>query len=102
MDTDIKKIHEKIQKESVFVQALKQEIAKVIVGQEDLIDKILVGLFSKGHILIEGVPGLAKTLTIKTLAQCIHTQFQRIQFTPDLLPADLIGTLIFNPKNQEF
>lgn len=102
MELDIKKIHEKIQKESVFVQTLKQEISKVIVGQDDLIEKILVGLLSKGHILLEGVPGLAKTMTIKTLAQCIHTQFRRIQFTPDLLPADLIGTLIFSPKTQEF
>jgi MoxR-like ATPase len=102
METDIKKIHEKIQKESVFVQALKEEISKVIVGQDELIEKILVGLFSNGHILLEGVPGLAKTLTIKTLAQCIQTQFKRIQFTPDLLPADLLGTTVFNPKNQEF
>ncbi len=102
MDSDIKLIHEKIQKESVFVQALKAEIAKVIVGQDELIDRILVGLFSDGHILLEGVPGLAKTLTIKTLAGCIHTQFKRIQFTPDLLPADLIGTMVFSPKNQEF
>ena len=102
MDIDIKQIHEKIQKESVFVQSLKQEIGKVIVGQENLIEKILVGLFSNGHILLEGVPGLAKTLTIKTLADCIKTDFKRIQFTPDLLPADLVGTLIFNPKTQEF
>ncbi len=102
MDSDIKLIHEKIQKESVFVQALKAEIAKVIVGQDELIERVLVGLFSDGHILLEGVPGLAKTLTIKTLAGCVHTQFKRIQFTPDLLPADLIGTMVFSPKNQEF
>ena len=102
MDDDIKKIHEKIQRESVFVQSLKNEIAKVIVGQGDLIEKILVGLFSDGHILLEGVPGLAKTLTIKTLASCIEIQFKRIQFTPDLLPADLTGTMVFNPKTQEF
>lgn len=102
MEADIKQIHEKIQKESVFVQALKNEIAKVIVGQDDLIEKMLVGLLSEGHLLLEGVPGLAKTLTIKTLAQAIHTQFKRIQFTPDLLPADLIGTTVFNPKTQEF
>lgn len=102
MEMDIKQIHEKIQKESVFVQSLKKEIANVIVGQENLIEKILVGLLSGGHVLLEGVPGLAKTLTIKTLAQAIETQFRRIQFTPDLLPADLIGTMIFNPKTQEF
>ncbi len=102
MDTDIKKIHEKIQKESAFIQALKNEISKVIVGQDELVEKILVGLFAGGHILLEGVPGLAKTLTIKTLANAIQTEFKRIQFTPDLLPADLIGTLIFSPKNQEF
>ena len=102
MENDIKKIHEKIQKESVFVQSLKNEISKVIVGQEELIEKILVGLFSDGHILLEGVPGLAKTLTIKTLAQSIQVEFKRIQFTPDLLPADLLGTNVFNPKTQEF
>jgi MoxR-like ATPase len=102
MDSDIKKVHEKIQRESVFVQSLKSEIAKVIVGQDDLIEKIMVGLFSDGHILLEGVPGLAKTLTIKTIAASIRTHFKRIQFTPDLLPADLIGTLVFNPKSQEF
>ncbi len=102
MDADIKQIHEKIQRESVFVQTLKSEISKVIVGQNDLIEKILVGLFSGGHILLEGVPGLAKTLTIKTLAQSIQVQFKRIQFTPDLLPADLIGTNVFSPKTQEF
>jgi len=102
METDIKKIHERIQKESVFVQSLKAEISKIIVGQQDLIEKILVGLFSDGHILLEGVPGLAKTLTIKSLAGAIHTEFKRIQFTPDLLPADLVGTMVFSPKSQEF
>ena len=102
MESDIKQIHEKIQKESVFVQALKGEISKVIVGQDDLIEKILVGVLSDGHLLLEGVPGLAKTLTIKTVAQAVQTEFKRIQFTPDLLPADLIGTNIFNPKTQEF
>src|SRR6185295_6119369 len=102
MEADIKQIHEKIQKESVFVQSLKSEISKVIVGQDELVEKILVGLLAGGHILLEGVPGLAKTLTIKTLSQAIHTQFKRIQFTPDLLPADLIGTTVFSPKTQEF
>ena len=102
MEDDIKQIHEKIQKESVFVQSLKSEIAKVIVGQDELIEKILVGMFAGGHILLEGVPGLAKTLTIKTLAEAVQVQFKRIQFTPDLLPADLIGTMVFSPKTQEF
>ncbi len=102
MDNDIKQIHEKIQKESAFIHALKNELAKVVVGQDELIEKILVGLFAGGHILLEGVPGLAKTLTIKTLASAIQTEFKRIQFTPDLLPADLIGTMIFSPKTQEF
>lgn len=102
MEADIKKIHEKIQQESVFVQSLKNEISKVIVGQDELIEKILVGFLAGGHILLEGVPGLAKTLTIKSLAQAVHTEFKRIQFTPDLLPADLIGTTVFSPKTQEF
>lgn len=102
MENDIKKIHEKIQKESVFVQSLKKEISKVIVGQDELVEKILVGLFADGHILLEGVPGLAKTLMIKTLSQSIQIQFKRIQFTPDLLPADLLGTTVFSPKTQEF
>ena len=102
METDIKAISERIEKESSFIEQLKTEIGKVIIGQRNLIDKILVGLLSNGHILIEGVPGLAKTLTVKTLSDCISTKFQRIQFTPDLLPADLIGTLIYNPKDNTF
>lgn len=102
MDSDIKVISEKIEKESAFIEQLTSEIGKVIVGQKDLIDKILIGLLSDGHILIEGVPGLAKTLTVKTLSDCISTKFQRIQFTPDLLPADLIGTLVYNPKDNSF
>lgn len=102
MDTDVKKISERIERESAFIDQLKSEIGKVIIGQKDLINKILVGLLSDGHILIEGVPGLAKTLTVKTLSDCISTKFQRIQFTPDLLPADLIGTLVYNPKDSSF
>ncbi len=102
MDTDIKKLSERIEKESAFIEQLTNEIGKVIVGQRNLIDKILVGLLSDGHILIEGVPGLAKTLMVKTLSDCISTKFQRIQFTPDLLPADLIGTLVYNPKDSSF
>jgi MoxR-like ATPase len=83
-------------------QPLQEEIARVVVGQRYLIDGLLTGLLTNGHILLEGVPGLAKTLAVKTLASCIHTGFQRIQFTPDLLPADLIGTLIYNPRTGEF
>lgn len=95
-------INEKVRQESLFVQNLVSEIDKIIVGQRYLIERLLVGLLSNGHILVEGVPGLAKTLAVKTLAQCIHSKFQRLQFTPDLLPADLIGTLIFNPKDGSF
>lgn len=99
---NVTEINQMVQRESLFLQDLKQEIAKVIVGQEDLVNKILVALIADGHILIEGVPGLAKTLTVKTLAEIINGTFQRIQFTPDLLPADVTGTLIFNPKEGSF
>ena len=99
---DISTLNKQVQQESLFLQDLKREVGKVIVGQEDLVEKMLVALLADGHILIEGVPGLAKTLAVKTLAQAIHAQFQRIQFTPDLLPADITGTLIFNPKDGLF
>jgi len=102
MNTGLTAINEKVQKESLFAQVLTTEVKKVIVGQKYLIERLLVGLLANGHILVEGVPGLAKTLSIKTLAQAISTKFQRIQFTPDLLPADLIGTLIYNPKDGAF
>ncbi len=102
MYQDIRVINEMVQAESSFVENLKTEIAKVIVGQEYMVDRLLIGLLSNGHILLEGVPGLAKTLTVKTLSDCIHTKFQRIQFTPDLLPADLIGTMIYNQKEGTF
>ena len=102
MPNVIDAINEKVKKESVFVQALVQEIEKVIVGQKYLIERLLVGLLANGHILVEGVPGLAKTMSVKTMAQAIKTKFQRLQFTPDLLPADLIGTLIYNPKDGAF
>ncbi|HHJ51879.1 MAG TPA: MoxR family ATPase [Caldithrix abyssi] len=102
MNPDIKAINEKIEKESGFIDAILSEISKVIVGQEYMVERLLIGLLSNGHILLEGVPGLAKTLTVKTLSQTIKTNFQRIQFTPDLLPADLIGTLIFNQKDGSF
>ena len=99
---DITTLNKQVQQESIFLQDLKREVGKVIVGQEALLEKMLVALLADGHILIEGVPGLAKTLAVKTLAQAIHAQFQRIQFTPDLLPADITGTLIFNPKDGLF
>src|SRR3972149_7042632 len=85
-----------------FIPKLLTEVGKVIVGQEPLLERLLVGLLCSGHILIEGVPGLAKTLAVKTLAAAIQAQFQRIQFTPDLLPADLIGTMIYNPQDGTF
>ena len=95
-------LNERIEKESAFIPRLLSEIEKVIVGQKYLIERLLIGLLANGHILIEGVPGLAKTASVKTLSQTIDTKFQRIQFTPDLLPADLIGTLIYNPKDGAF
>ncbi|MBI5124041.1 MAG: AAA family ATPase [Candidatus Omnitrophica bacterium] len=102
MPETMEAINEKVKKESAFVQKLMNEMEKVIVGQRYLLERLLVGLLANGHILIEGVPGLAKTLSVKVLAQSIKTKFQRIQFTPDLLPADLIGTLIYNPKDGAF
>ena len=102
VDVDIKAIHERVKLESAFVDRLRHEVQKVIVGQEYMIDRLLIGILSQGHLLLEGVPGLAKTLTVKTLAAAIQTGFQRIQFTPDLLPADLIGTMIFDQKRGEF
>jgi MoxR-like ATPase len=102
MHHDIKAINEKIQKESAFVDLLTMEINKVIVGQKQMVERLLIGLLSNGHILLEGVPGLAKTLAIKTLAAAIDAKFQRIQFTPDLLPADLVGTLIYDQKEGKF
>jgi len=102
MAFDIKAINEKIQKESAFVDALVSEIGKVIVGQKPMVERLLIGLLSNGHILLEGVPGLAKTLSVKTLASAIQAKFQRIQFTPDLLPADLVGTMIYNQRESRF
>ncbi len=102
MTFDLTQLNEKIKDKSLFLKTLEAEAAKVVVGQHGMIRRILIGLLSNGHILLEGVPGLAKTLTIKTLAQLIDTSFSRIQFTPDLLPADLLGTLIYNQKNGEF
>jgi MoxR-like ATPase len=102
MDDNIMMVQEKIQRESQILTKLRGEIGKVIVGQEEMIDKLLIGLITGGHVLIEGVPGLAKTLTVNTLAQVLDTHFQRIQFTPDMLPADLIGTMVYNQKSNEF
>src|SRR3989337_1702417 len=102
MESDVKKITERVKKESDFVNTLMYEVGKVIVGQKYLIERLLIGILSNGHVLLEGVPGLAKTMSITTLAKAMHASFQRIQFTPDLLPADLIGTLIYNPKNGDF
>src|ERR1700679_486968 len=96
--TDIRAINEMIQRESAFVDLLKMEMDKVIVGQKYMVDRLLIGLLADGHILLEGVPGLAKTLAINTLSKAIQAGYSRIQFTPDLLPADLVGTMIYNQK----
>ena len=102
MSVDVKKISELVEKESSVINQIRNEIHKVIVGQEELIDSLLIALLSNNHVLIEGVPGLAKTLSVTTLARMMQAVFQRIQFTPDLLPADVIGTLIYNPKSGDF
>jgi len=102
MDQGIRAINEEVKEESLFVRELLAEINKVIVSQERLIERLIIGLLANGHILIEGVPGLAKTLSVRTLSQAIQARFQRIQFTPDLLPADLIGTLVYNPQSGDF
>ncbi|HDZ76764.1 MAG TPA: AAA family ATPase [Candidatus Omnitrophica bacterium] len=99
---EIQEVNERVKQESVFIERLRQEIAKVIVGQNYIIERLLIGLLADGHILLEGVPGLAKTMSVSTLAQAISAKFQRIQFTPDLLPADLIGTQIYNLKDAAF
>jgi MoxR-like ATPase len=102
MNTDIKQIQALVETEAAFVERLTSQISSVVVGQKYLIERLLMGILADGHILIEGVPGLAKTLSVKTLADSIQAKFQRLQFTPDLLPADLIGTLIYNPQKAEF
>lgn len=99
---DIRELNERIQRESSFIDLITMEMNKVIVGQKQMVERLLIGLLSDGHILLEGVPGLAKTLAIKSLAGCISADFSRIQFTPDLLPADLVGTLIYSQKKEEF
>src|SRR3954463_10991023 len=102
LDLNIAALNESIRKESQFVEQMFREVSKVIVGQREMIEAIIMGLLTGGHVLLEGVPGLAKTLTISSVAKAISLGFQRIQFTPDLLPTDLIGTMIFNPKSGEF
>ncbi|PKD43985.1 AAA family ATPase [Rhodohalobacter barkolensis] len=102
IEVDMQALGEKIEFHSAFIDDIYSELEKVIVGQKYMIDRLLIGLLADGHVLLEGVPGLAKTLTVSSLAQVIDTKFQRIQFTPDLLPADLIGTLIYNQKESEF
>ena len=102
MATSITAINEKVKQESAFVNSIREEIEKTIVGQKYLIDRLLIGILGDGHVLLEGVPGLAKTMSVKTLSETVQTKFQRLQFTPDLLPADVIGTLVFDPKNGGF
>ncbi|MEX0320650.1 MAG: AAA family ATPase [Puniceicoccaceae bacterium] len=99
---NLEAVNEKVRQQADWINTLRAEIGKVIIGQQYLIDRLMVGLLANGHVLLEGVPGLAKTLSVKTLADSIHADFSRIQFTPDLLPADIIGTLIYNPKSGEF
>src|SRR5256885_2708289 len=99
---EIRQLNERISYNGRFVDTLRTEVNKVIIGQSYMVDRLLIGLLSNGHVLLEGVPGLAKTLTIKSLSQAIHAKFSRIQFTPDLLPADVIGTLIYNQQRNEF
>ena len=102
MNSELELLTERIAEQSKFVDRLTAEVGKVIVGQRYMIDRLMVGLLCNGHILLEGVPGLAKTLAVRSLASGLSAQFQRIQFTPDLLPADLVGTLIFNQKEGTF
>jgi len=101
-ESDIRALNAKIKEESAFIELIKLEMEKVIIGQHDMVDKLLIALLANGHILLEGVPGLAKTLAIKALSSCISVDFSRLQFTPDLLPADVVGTMIYNPKTQDF
>ena len=102
MSQSTHELNEQVQRGSQWVQPLFSEVGKVVVGQKLLVERLIMGLLTNGHVLLEGVPGLAKTLTVRTLASCLHTGFSRLQFTPDLLPADLIGTLIYNPRDGEF
>lgn len=102
MTHSIQELDRRVQETGAWVHPLMQEVSRVVIGQQGLVQSLLIGLLSNGHVLLEGVPGLAKTLTVRTLASCVHASFQRLQFTPDLLPADLIGTLIYNPRETLF
>jgi len=102
MNQDIQKLNEIIREESAFTDSIMRELDHVIVGQRHMVERLLIALLSNGHILLEGVPGLAKTLAVKSLASTIHADFSRIQFTPDLLPADVVGTMIYNQKQEQF
>src|SRR5258706_992424 len=102
MNTGINAINAAVQEASAFVQPLFSEISKIVIGQSYLIERLVVGLLAGGHVLLEGVPGLAKTLSVKSLASCLHVKFSRLQFTPDMLPADVIGTQIYNPQSGGF
>ncbi len=102
MSVTTQELNHEVQQSSQWVQPLLREVGRVVIGQKTLVERLLTGLLTNGHVLLEGVPGLAKTLTVRTMASCIHTGFQRLQFTPDLLPADLIGTLIYNPRTGDF
>src|SRR4051812_21434794 len=102
MNTGISAINDEVQKASAFVRPLFAEMSKVVIGQNYLVERLTIGLLANGHVLLEGVPGLAKTLAVKTLANCLNVKFSRLQFTPDLLPADLIGTQIYNPQSGAF
>ncbi len=99
---NIKELNDRIERESSFVDIISMEMGKVIVGQKQLVDNLLIGMLANGHILLEGMPGLAKTLAINTLARIVDAQFSRIQFTPDLLPADVVGTMIYSQKSEQF
>ena len=102
MAYDVRVINELVQRESAFAERLLTEVGRVVIGQRPMVERLLIGLLAGGHVLLEGVPGLAKTLTVKTLADCFHLRFQRLQFTPDLLPADIVGTTIYRPQTHEF
>src|SRR5688572_2148884 len=102
MNTGITAINDEVQRASAFVRPLMSEIGKVVIGQAYLVERLIIGLLANGHVLLEGVPGLAKTLSVKTLAACLNVKFQRLQFTPDMLPADVIGTQIYNPQSGGF
>src|SRR5688500_16584332 len=99
---EIRLLNQRIEQSAIFIDRIREEIGKVIIGQHSMLDRLLISLLSNGHVLLEGVPGLAKTLAIKSLAQAIHAKFSRIQFTPDLLPADLVGTMIYSPQTHAF